>query len=123
MQENKYQLEEMKRENPFKVPEGYFENFTNRIMDQLPEKGASTPTIIPLWSRIKPWMYAAAMIAGIVLLLNIFVIAPKSKNAGLNLTSSAEIDEFYQYYEEQLADKMYHETLYVEGLDSFEDIE
>ena len=26
------------KENPFKVPENYFENFTSQMMDQLPEK-------------------------------------------------------------------------------------
>lgn len=54
-------------ENPFSVPEGYFEDFTKRLMDQLPEHiSIPTETKITTWQRIKPWLYMAAMFCGLV---------------------------------------------------------
>ena len=57
--------------NPFRVPEGYFEQFSADLMQKLPEKEAS-PLSIPLPSRRKPalraaWYAAAATVCGIVL--------------------------------------------------------
>ena len=34
--EEKYMNEGLLRENPFRVPEGYFDNLTDRVMSQLP---------------------------------------------------------------------------------------
>jgi anti-sigma-K factor RskA len=107
--------------NPFKVPDGYFENLTSRIMDQLPDKTKAEddkPKVISLWTRIKPWAYAAAAVVVVALSVNLFIHTQQSKHS-LNLTSGAEIDEFYQYYEEQLADKMVHETLYLDEQDAY----
>ncbi|MDR0798727.1 MAG: hypothetical protein LBN18_03080 [Dysgonamonadaceae bacterium] len=107
-------LEDIKKENPFRTPEGYFDQLTSQIMSQLPEKIEPEAKIVPLWSRIKPWMYAAAAIAGITLTINLLGYNPFANKGTLNLTSASEIDEFYQYYEEQFADQSYHETFYVE---------
>lgn len=56
------------KENPFTVPEGYFEQFTKQLMDKLPEKETviETPQPINTWQRIKPWIYLAAMFGGIM---------------------------------------------------------
>lgn len=52
------------RENPFHVPDGYFEQFTDRLMQQLPrqERKAKTVSLMP-----RLWRYAAAvvLIAGV----------------------------------------------------------
>lgn len=40
-----------KSKKPFKVPENYFENFNNRIMDQLPSKEEPKAKIVPLWRK------------------------------------------------------------------------
>lgn len=55
---------------PFKVPEGYFEDFTRNLMAQLPEKTnleeeRPEPSITP-WQRIKPLLYLAAMFIGMI---------------------------------------------------------
>ncbi len=51
-------------ENPFKVPEGYFEHFTDSLMDRLP----GNPPQKTLLKRLPPpvW-YAAATVCGIAL--------------------------------------------------------
>ena len=64
--------------NPFRVPEHYFDNFTEELMGKLPEKEplpfSTEPT---LWERIKPWVYMAAMFCGIMLSVRIFVGEPQ----------------------------------------------
>ncbi|GHS97080.1 hypothetical protein FACS189421_03240 [Bacteroidia bacterium] len=106
-------LEETGNKNPFKVPEGYFEGLTGQIMSQLPERIHKEPKKVSLWERVQPWVYMAAMFAGIALMVNLFVGQPKQSSTGLNLTSEAEMEEFYQYYEEQSSNDMYREAVFV----------
>ena len=40
-------LDKLKGENPFKVPEGYMEGLTDLIMSQLPEKSAEAMEHLP----------------------------------------------------------------------------
>lgn len=63
--------------NPFRVPDHYFEDFTQELMDKLPEKEPmpSMPEI-SLWQRVKPWIYMTAMFCGIMLSVRIFVGEP-----------------------------------------------
>jgi hypothetical protein len=50
---------EPKIEPGFKTPENYFDTFSARVMQQLPEK---EPKTISLFSRRKTWIYAAAAV-------------------------------------------------------------
>lgn len=74
------------KENPFRVPENYFEGFTQELMEKLPAKEAvpqvETPT---LWLRFKPWLYMAAMFCGIMLSVRIFVGEPKEETFPITL--------------------------------------
>lgn len=56
--------------NPFRTPEGYFDNLPKRVMSQLPEKDTR---IIPIsrWQRVKPWAYMAAMFIGAALMIQV----------------------------------------------------
>ena len=67
-------LKKVGTKNPFNVPDQYFENFTRELMNQLPEK-ENIPTMpeLTLWQRVKPWVYMAAMFAGIALMFKVFV--------------------------------------------------
>lgn len=66
--------------NPFNVPDQYFEDFTRKLMEQLPEKepmpSMSAPTF---WQQVKPWIYMAAMFCGIMLSVRIFVGEPNKE--------------------------------------------
>jgi hypothetical protein len=109
MHNNTSNLEGIKKTNPFKTPEGYFENLTENILAQLPEKTENEIRIPSLWERVKPWIYMAAMFTGIMLIIKMFSGYPPN----LDLNTSADIDAFYQYYEEQLTNSVYHETLFL----------
>jgi len=64
-------LDKLKERNPFRVPEGYFENFTENMMSRLPEKPVEAPKKISIYDRVKPWLYMAAAFAGLILLFNV----------------------------------------------------
>ncbi len=60
--EEKYLKSRLGQKNPFKVPEGYFDNITAQVMEHLPEKaGAKVIEMRPaLIERIRPVLYVAA---------------------------------------------------------------
>jgi hypothetical protein len=67
MNEELYIKSRMGDKNPFRVPEGYFDNFTAGMMQMLPEQEAPKKSLIV---RLRPLMYAAAC-----LLVAIFTVA------------------------------------------------
>lgn len=70
------------KEPGFKVPENYFEDFNKRMIAMLPEKESETPReaevktqVIDkpsMWLRVRPYIYAAASIAGICCMITVF---------------------------------------------------
>ena len=62
------------KDNPIKVPEGYFENLTGQIMDKLPEiDNTKEEKEISLWEKIKPWVYMTAMFCGMMFGLKVMM--------------------------------------------------
>ncbi|MDR1527237.1 MAG: hypothetical protein LBS46_06165 [Dysgonamonadaceae bacterium] len=106
-------LEKTGNKNPFKVPEDYFEHLSDSILSQLPERIDESPQPISIWQRVQPWIYMAAMFCGIALMVNLLRSPRQPGQQGLNLTSSADIEDFYQYYEEQQTNNMYKEAIYI----------
>lgn len=49
----------------FRVPDGYFEEVFVKIQQQLPEREPVRVAPVGRWQRIKPYVYLAAMFAGI----------------------------------------------------------
>ena len=60
---------EPKIQTGFIAPENYFENFSAKMMQQLPE---NEPKIIAIYTRKKTWMYAAAAILILALSIPIY---------------------------------------------------
>jgi hypothetical protein len=60
---------EPKIESGFVTPEHYFENFSAKIMQQLPEE---KPKVISLFSKRKTWIYAAAAIMVLALTIPVY---------------------------------------------------
>ena len=54
IEEEKHRRETVGTRNAFRVPEGYFEQFTAQVMEQLPEQQKARTTML------RPWLYAAA---------------------------------------------------------------
>lgn len=122
-------LNNIEKKNPFRVPDGYFEEFNKNIMERLPEK-EQVATKVSLWKMAEPWLYLAAMFVGGYLMIQVFMTAtgnsPKDNVVADNKTATTEIEdwsniqiseeEFYQYLEEQLVNDGYYDYVYNEVL-------
>lgn len=87
-------LQKIGKKNPFTVPENYFENFTQELMDKLPAKEAVLQTEAPtLWQRVKPWLYMAAMFFGIMLSVRIFVGNPQQEEFPISQAEAEMLPE------------------------------
>lgn len=73
MKEEDTLLKKLGKENSFKVPEGYFENLTSEVMNNLPEKEkvAFKEEQVSTWTRLKPLLYMAAMFVGAALIIRV----------------------------------------------------
>ena len=87
-------LQKIGKKNPFTVPENYFENFTQELMDKLPAKEAVFQTEAPtLWQRVKPWLYMTAMFCGIMLSVRIFVGKPQQEEVPISQAEAEMLPE------------------------------
>ena len=74
-------LDRLKGKNPFTVPEGYMEGLTANIMSQLPEREPEEEVKkVSLMDRVRPWLYMAAVFAGLGLFFKVLV-GPEDKAA------------------------------------------
>ncbi|MFA5651194.1 MAG: hypothetical protein WC914_08665 [Proteiniphilum sp.] len=121
-------LKEADKRNPFTVPENYFAQFNKEIMDRLPEKEYVPPQTVSLWDRVKPWVYMAAMFAGLYITINFLTkdtetplsssqdtfSAISEETPANNYWSTVHVteEEFYRYLEEQLVDDGYYDYMY-----------
>ena len=59
-----------------KVPQGYFDTVSDNIIGSLPVNAAAEGLQVPgtrtIWQRVRPYIYMAAMFAGIWLMLQMF---------------------------------------------------
>ena len=67
-------LDKINRKSGMRTPEGYFDALHERVMQNLPEKEiiVERPAPISFWTMAKPWVYMAAMFAGIALMFKVF---------------------------------------------------
>ena len=62
--EEKYLRQRFGSETPFRVPEGYFSDFSAKMMEQLPETTARTiPMPTSRWHKWRPYVAAASVCA------------------------------------------------------------
>lgn len=90
MAKEDYLLKRFGRENPYNVPEGYFDNFTGKMMDRLPERTFDDLPArrVTLWDKVKPIVYLAAMFAGIALM---FAVADDIMRGGKTDTPATNV--------------------------------
>lgn len=82
-------LNSVGRQHGMTVPERYFDEFAANMMARLPEYPEKPVVpVLSRWQRIKPYVYMAAMFAGIWCMMKMFHIA--SQNAQANLDAVPE---------------------------------
>lgn len=101
-------------ENPFKVPENYFDNFQKEIMNKITEE--KEVKIVPLWKKIVPWASVAAIVCGGIISFNVLtsnsISTPdNSGNTQSNEMYASSDDEYFMLYLEDMANN-----------DSYEDV-
>ena len=64
-------LSDMKKDHPFKVPEDYFENLSDRISERIEQE--ENPKEKNLVQMLKPYMWMAASIIGFVLVAKLIL--------------------------------------------------
>lgn len=123
-------LDQLKGKNPFTVPSGYMEGLTASIMSQLPEKSREEEVMkISFMERARPWLYMAAVFAGMGLFFKVLVGSDVRKEDGLNhlivktevspdvvlVGQVSEDEEYLDYLENQ-----YVGNILAEEIDKFE---
>ncbi|MBR5087006.1 MAG: hypothetical protein IKX31_08380 [Muribaculaceae bacterium] len=71
-------LEKLGKDPGFKVPDNYFNEFNAKLAQSLPEVKITEEEKPTLWIKLRPFVYMAAMFAGIWLMMNIFNIGQKA---------------------------------------------
>lgn len=83
--------------NAFKAPEGYFENLTSEVMNKLPKKEKPVFEVekSTIWTRMKPWVYMAAMFIGAFLIIRVgsWTLKPEAGDASIAETEAVS-DEY-----------------------------
>ena len=111
-------LDKFKGDNPFKTPQGYMDGLNDLIISQLPVKESKKAIQITFAQRVRPWLYLAAVFAGLGLFFKA-VIGPdfigkqntsdslyvqSSVSEGtMSALSSAEDKEYQEYIENKYA--------------------
>ena len=116
-------LNKIGKEPGFTVPENYFANFNANLMDSLPEVEITEEEKPTLWVRLRPFVYMAAMFAGIWVMMNIFTIGQKSsansqqKSAQIpaGLLVPQNTDDFMDYGVYSEYDYLYEDSVYMES--------
>lgn len=88
------------------VPDGYFEDFARRVMAALP---AEAPVRVEprrtVWQKMRPYVYMAAMFAGVYLMMNIFTLTARLNNPAAQPDTSALFAELLNSKPANFADE------------------
>lgn len=71
-------LEKAGGKTGYTVPPHYFDNVRSKIMDNLPEYKIQKQPKLSTWQKIKPYIYMAAMFAGIWCMMKMFHVITSS---------------------------------------------
>ena len=74
-------LDKLGKNPGFKVPENYFNDFNAKLLESLPEVKITEEVKPTMWVRVRPFIYMAAMFAGVWLMMNIFSIGKSSASS------------------------------------------
>lgn len=124
MEKEQNNLDRFKGKTPFTVPGGYMEDLTANIMSQLPEKLQVEAKKISMMDRVRPWLYMAAVFAGLGLFFKAIVgidggksntdallVQSNDTSATISAMQATEDEEYLEYLEAQYTDYLLAEEL------------
>ncbi len=65
-------LEKVGRQTGYTVPDNYFDSVRSKIMENLPEYQEKKPEKLSAWRKVQPYIYMAAIFAGIWCMMKMF---------------------------------------------------
>ena len=91
--------------NPFRMPDGYIDDFASRLMVRIPEPSeAVKPVRRTLWQTVRPYLSAAAVVAVVALGTKALQrsepatgYANDTQAAVVTVADNSSQDEFYSY--------------------------
>ena len=108
-----------------RVPENYFESFARDMISQLPENELEKQPVKTLepptrWQRIRPFVYMAAMFAGIWCMMNMFSMIHKNAstlndNSLIATVTPGQDDYIIDYVIDDYSGDQLLDELYAEG--------
>ncbi len=122
MDKQKDILEQVNHRDGMTVPDGYFADFKSRMAASLPDRPEITGTVtapMSRWQRVRPYVYMAAMFAGIWCMLKMFTMLTATSSTPLEsnpviaeaLSNEDFVNEYvisdinqWDYYDELMED-------------------
>ena len=106
MNEEEYLKSKVGNRNPFTVPEGYFEQLAQQVMDRIP---AVTQELKPapkkaIFRQLRPWLYAAACICVGVFTAGVLFNSQNDNSKELQQMATLE-QENINYYSDNYIDE------------------
>lgn len=123
MNKNKDILTRINRRSGMTVPEGYFDDFAARLSSSLPDNGFAgreqAGVVLPRsrWHRVRPYVYLAAMFAGVWCMMKMFSLMSDTR-PDLSIEANPVLSE-------ALSDESFVNEMFVnpeDEYDLFEDI-
>lgn len=94
--EEEHLIESFGKQQPFRVPEGYFDNLAANIMANLPEHTAKKVALKPAWQRyLRPILAAAASVVVILFTSYIFFNRQETTTSTLSVNTSYDKNNSY----------------------------
>ena len=106
MNEEEYLKSKVGNRNPFTVPEGYFEQLAQQVMDHIP---ATTQELKPapkktVFKQLRPWLYAAACVCVGVFTAGVLFNSQNDNSKELEQMATLE-QENINYYSDNYIDE------------------
>ncbi len=106
MNEEEYLKSKVGNRNPFTVPEGYFEQLAQQVMDRIP---AVTQELKPapkktVFKQLRPWLYAAACVCVGVFTAGVLFNSQNDNSKELQQMATLE-QENINYYSDNYIDE------------------
>lgn len=120
-------LDKIGRRDGMTVPDGYFADFLKRMEAELPpNEAAERPAVLDaprsFWQRVRPYVYMAAMFAGVWCMVKMFTMMGTG-NVDLSiennevLTSALSDDNFvYEYLRDEISERELLEEMYLDSI-------
>ena len=99
-------LSETDRRTGMTVPDGYFDNFNLRMAEMLPEQSWEASQVMDrtFWQRVRPFVYLAAMFAGIWLMMNMSTFFAPGLGDGMQLSAPESLAQLLSNIPENIVD-------------------